>query len=189
LKNKKGNDVKSFYKISFAMVIALFVVLAFYNLTPAGTHSNNTTTVTEYAGKVTYSGAFEFADSASGAIYYSQAILIAPFTNYSSFGYFICSEAGTEDVNVFVEYSRDRTTWYAGTTNSALDAVGTTAVHDTLDVIAGATDLEYLIFPWARLKFVAGQNMNSSTMTWNVSFTKPPEFGYAGKLGKVLNSL
>jgi hypothetical protein len=124
-------------------------------------------------GRVIYFGSVAFADSASGTNYYTQAMLVSPFSAANAYGYFVCSEVGTEDVNVFVEYSNDRLTWYAGTTNSSLDAVGTTAKTDTLNIVAGAHDMIYHTFVWVRLKFTAGQAINSTTITWSVGFDKP----------------
>jgi hypothetical protein len=44
---------------------------------------------------------------------------------------------------------------------------------DTLNIIAGAEDEPYRTFVWARLKFTAGQAINSTTITWSVGFDKP----------------
>lgn len=156
------------FKYLIPLLIVLLVPLVF-----SASYYNETVSKLDVPGKVVYYGTTTFADSASGTIYYTQAFFIAPYTAAYAYGYFVCSEAGTEDVNVFLEYSNDRTTWYAGTTNSALDAVGTTAKMDTLNIIAGAEDEPYRTFVWARLKFVAGGAINSTTISWSVGFDKP----------------
>jgi hypothetical protein len=168
------------FKITF-LILLLTVFCAF-----AATNYDETVSKLDLPGKVVYYGSVTFADSASGDIYYTQAFLYGPYNSGIFFGYFVCSEAGTEDVNVFIEYSNDRTTWYIGATNSALDAVGTTAKADTLNLINGVTDFPYKTFVWARMKFVVGQNMNSTTLTWSVGLDKP-DGGYNKKDAAVKN--
>lgn len=156
-------------KITAVVAFVALIIVGVY----AGTTANQTVYHPERYGNVYYNGTVTFADSASGAIYYTQAMLISALNDNYAFANFQCSEAGTEDVNVFVEYApTENGPWTAGTTDSNLDAVGTTLVIDTLGIVAGAAQVKYKAYGWMRFKFVAGQNMNSTTLTWGASFKK-----------------
>ena len=149
-------------------LILMLIVVALMVSAPvfAASHYNDTITARDFDGVVEYHYSVTFSDSASGAIYYTQAFWIGDMWGQPLLLNGICSEAGTEDVNVFVEYSNTQTgTFVTGTTNSTFDALGTTAVQDTMNVIAGTTDIKSLTYGWARLKFVAGQAINSTTVT------------------------
>jgi hypothetical protein len=163
-------DHKLKYKL-FALFVILLLAVA--PAVMAATHANQTVSTVERTGKLMYSGTVTFADSASGAIYYTQAMYIGAVNAVDGYGYYICSEAGTEDVNVTYEYSFDAANWFAGTTDSDLDALGTTAVWDTVGIVQGADEVKYHGAVFYRIKFTAGQNMNSSTVTWENTFTKP----------------
>lgn len=161
--------MKKFWMILAALLLVCAPVLA-------GTHYNETVNVTTEAntkGQIIYHGTVTFADSASGAIYYTQAMWIGGCNVNNLYGYLVCSEVGTEDVDVTLEYSRDLVTWVAG--SEVKNAQGTTATFDTLNIIAGAKQLPYLVFPWVRWKFLAGSTMSTNEMvlTWVVTATKP----------------
>lgn len=158
--------MKKFWMILAALLLVCAPVLAD---TTAVSFMTEATT----KGQIIYYGSFEVVDSTANSTYYTQAMWVGGCNENNAYGYFVCSEAGTEDINVFVEYSRDLITWDAGTTNSALDAVGTTGKFDTLNIVAGAKDLEYWVLPWMRLKLVVGQNMNTPIFYWTVTLTKP----------------
>lgn len=119
-------------------------------------------------GGITYNGTVTFSDSGSGDIYYTQWMCIG-FVDKSKYGWLdvVCSEVGTEDVNVFFEYSNDCYNTYLDGTDSDLDAVGTTAVQDTVGIYQGTASEKYASFGWVRLKFVAGQAINATTVTWS----------------------
>jgi hypothetical protein len=152
----------------------MILLLAIAPSIMAGTHANQTVNdPIERWGKLIYSGTVIFADSASGAIYKTQSMLISAVNVEDGYGYYICSEAGTEDVNVTYEYSFDNSNWFAGTTDSDLDALGTTAVWDTIGVVQNSNELKYHSCVFFHIVFTAGQNMNSTTVTWNTSFIKP----------------
>ena len=154
-------------------MIALVTIFLFAGLASATTYDSLAVTEYDVTGAVTYSGSWTISDSASGAIYQSKAMLLSPLAGDYGYGYFKCSEVGTEDINVFFEYSNDLSTWTAGTTDTDLDAVGTTAVLDTIGYVAAAQEYLYKTRIWFRLKAVVGQNMNATTFSWEVSFRKP----------------
>ena len=156
----------------FFLVIIIMALLSF-SVLMAATHYDEDVTVVDRTGILIYKGTVTFADSASGAIYYTQAMLIGAVNATDGYARYICSEKGTEDVNVFYEYSMDGTNWYVGTTDANVDAVGTTAVLDTIGIVAGTNEFKFHSAAWYRIKFVAGQAIGSTTVTWVNSFKKP----------------
>jgi len=108
----------------------------------------------------------------SGDIHYTQAFQVPASAYIYCRG--IASEVGTEDFNLFFEYTDDpEETWVTGTTNSAFDALGTTAVIDTVNVIAGTTDLLSELYHWMRIKIVNGQAITASgTVTLDIGGKK-----------------
>jgi hypothetical protein len=171
------------FKILILLIVPLLIGLP---LMAAESNYDESVTDVDFPGKLTYKGTVTFSDSGSGDAYYTQAFSISGVADAYGYGRFVCSEVGTEDVNVFVEYSIDKTTWTAGTTDSDLDAVGTTAVNDTIGIVQGSAEYLYQTYPYARLKFVAGQAINATTMTWSISFNK--DSGLANvQLGRVSN--
>ena len=154
---------------------ALYVLIIFLMLTfslQAATNYNETVSPANHNGAQVYSGTVTFLDSANGDIYYTQKMKMGATNAVDGYGRFICSEAGTEDVNVFIEYSFDGTTWITGTTDADLDAVGTTAVVDTFGIVQGVNQILYHMSPYVRFKFVVGQDMGSTTLTWNFWMSK-----------------
>ncbi|MCP4371634.1 MAG: hypothetical protein GY797_26460, partial [Deltaproteobacteria bacterium] len=135
-------------------IIIILVMLLSINLT-AGTTYDQTVVKVEYPGVLAYSGSITFVDSASGGIYYTQAMFIGNVNSAAyGWGFYDCSEVGTEDVNVIYEFSNDRTVWTTGQTAADLDALGTTAVLDSIGYEAGATVDDYKAFNWYRIQFV-----------------------------------
>lgn len=150
------------------LLVALLIYGAF-----AGTTYNQSVSQTDRHGKVYYSGTVTFTDSGSGAVYYTQPMLITALSDNYGFANFKCSEAGTEDVNVFYEYApTPNGPWTVGTTDSDLDAVGTTQVIDSVGIVQGTAEQSFKANNWMRIKFVAGQAINSTTVTWGVNFKK-----------------
>lgn len=157
------------------LINAVIMLMLIFSLSFAvETNYNSTITPTESPGAVTYSFSTTFSDSGSGDIYYTQGFWIKDLTEANGYINAICSEVGTEDVNIFVEYSNTFTgTYVAGTTDTDLDAVGTTAKQDTIGIVAGAAEIKYKAYKYARLKFVAGQAIGSTTISGAVTFWKP----------------
>lgn len=154
-----------FLSIFLLMVTTAFAVETTYNQTVAPSSP---------WGASVYSGTVTFTNHGSGDIYYTQSMLIGT-VNKAKYGWFyvICSEVGTEDVNVFFEYSFDNVTWVAGSTDSNLDAVGTTAVTDTVGVVLGTACQKYQSYCYMRIKYVTGQAIDATVVTWKLGFSKP----------------
>jgi len=164
------------FKYSF-IVLAILLILAGQSFA-GSTYYDQDVSEIQRPGKLLYYGTVTFSDSGTGTIYYTQAFYIGGVNTAYGLGRFICSEAGVEDVNVFVEYSMDAETWVAGTTDTDLDAVGTTAVIDTFGLVRGVDQLLYSTWLFMRYEFLAGQAIGSTTLTWSVAFTKPSGLEY-----------
>jgi hypothetical protein len=160
-------------KFNLKSILTAAFLIAFIGLSLATTHYDQTVSKKDPDGKLVYYGTVTFADSASGAIYYTQGFYIGATNSQYAYGRCICSEAGTEDVNLFIEYSYDGENWIAGTTDTGWDAIGTTAKVDTLGI---RDALLYKSALYARLKFVAGQNIGSTTLSWMFAWIKPDAF-------------
>src|SRR3989304_2771869 len=160
-------------KMKFQGVLIAVLLIMLSSPVFAGTTYDKDVSAVERPGKLFYYGTVTFTDSASGAIYYTQAFYIGATNVSYAMGRFVCSEAGTEDVNLFVEYSMDAENWVAGTTDADLDAVGTTAKIDTIGIVESSVQLLYRTWLFMRYKFVAGQNMNAATLSWGTAFIKP----------------
>ena len=95
-----------------------------------------------------------------------QNCFIAAYTNNQS----------GDDVDVFVEYSPDRSTWKLSTQASGKildDLNGGTLQADTVNVVAATADVLYNSTIWMRLKY-DGQtgNPEATTVTFFLKFTK-----------------
>jgi len=125
-------------------------------------------------GKLAYSGTVTFVDTVTGATYFTQAFYIGAVNYSDALARFQCTEVGTEDINVFTEYSVDALTWVDGTTDTDLDAVGVTAVLDTIGHVNGTNEVIYHTFLFMRYKFVAGQAIDTGmVLTYVTAFIKP----------------
>lgn len=79
--------------------------------------------------------------------------------------------SGTEDVNVFVEFSNDLQNWTSIST-AVYDALSTTAIYDSLDTVGGAALLEYKGSTWMRLHFDGQTGNPTNTLYWDVFLPK-----------------
>ena len=174
-------------KFNLKIFLMAFLLLAFILPVFAGTTYDKAVSIKDPDGKLVYYGSWVVTDSVSGATYYTQGFYIgATNSSYAMARFIMAAGAGNEDVNVFVEYSYDATNWIAGTTDTGLDAVGTTAVIDTI----GIRDLLlYKSALFMRFKFVNGGTIGSNikTWTWSCSFIKPDGV-IAKNFGHVFNT-
>lgn len=127
-------------------------------------------------------------------IHYTKAMWIPYYTGSNCYFYLSAMEdkEPTEDCNVTVEYSFDRTTWFVGAAASGVikDQLTTTAVTDTLNIIEGATDTHYTLAPWMRLKFdYQAGNPIGTFLSWKLRFTKPTDFDFPAPSYNIQNKL
>jgi len=146
------------------------------------TYYNQTVEVSDNPGFVMYSVSFSVDDTITETVYYSEAMKIGALSDAYGYSNFQVAgtTAGVEDINVFIEYADDpdetNTNWAAhiGTTDSDLDAVGTTTVEDTIGIVQGAAQFKYKKYSWMRYKFVLGQaNADGKIMKASTKFMKP----------------
>jgi len=146
----------------------LFVLVACVLAAPllAGTTYNKAVYKVEDSESVLFYSTFVFTGDAEGT-FYTQAMLVSDCNFHPAYAAAVTGGAGTHDVNVYVEYSRDRTNWYPATVRSGeiLDQLETTVLQaDTVDVQIGAKDVLKKCMVYCRLKFV-GQTGNAATTT------------------------
>ncbi len=118
------------------------------------------------------------ANNDSAGTHYTQAMWIPYYTESNAFWEAIAynSALGTEAMDVYVEFSFDRTTWFVGSQSSGkiYNDLGTTRVADTLNIQTGVLDTYYKTAPWMRLKFVGeATNPTLTYVTWKLVFRKP----------------
>lgn len=160
-------------KFKFKIFLMAFLILALILPVFSATHYDKAVSIKDPDGKLVYYGTWLHADSVSGATYYTQGFFIGATNSSYAMGRFIMDAgAGAEDVNVFTEYSYDGTNWIAGTTDTGLDAVGTTAVIDTIGI---REPFLYKTALFMRFKFVNGQLIGSAikNWVWSCTFIKP----------------
>ena len=157
------------------LIVVLVLVGAF--AAQATTNYNETVSPINRIGKLAYHGAVTMTTAkglTTSDIYYTQAAYVGAVNASDALARFVCSEVGTEDVNVFIEYSLDAATWVAGTTDLDLDAVGTTAVLDTIGQAEKTNEQIYHTYMFIRFKLVPGATVgNGLVLTWSAAFIKP----------------
>ena len=84
----------------------------------------------------------------------------------------VLNNVGTENIDLFAEYSFDNHTWYSVSAAVVTD-IGTTAKLDTLGVVNGVKPIEHLSASYLRLRFV-GQNDNNDggIVSWAIYLPK-----------------
>ena len=156
--------------------VILFVLLLAYAVAFAGDNYNQTTTVAaEGATYVTYKVTGTMTDQTGN--YYSKGLFIGDLNDQD--GYIqvkLSDESGTEDVNVFLEYSFDGVTWTAGTTDSNLDQVGATVVNDTLGIANGVDQILFHNSNLLRVKLDGQTGNPATTFTVYVTLKKDPVY-------------
>lgn len=137
----------------------------------AADHFDLPVSVREDEFSVVIEGLINFSADSTGS-YYTQAVYVADLNHFNAYLAAVANVSGA-DVNAYVEYSRDRLTWYAGSIGSGqvLDQVAATLKADTVNVVSGAQDVLYSTGVWMRIKFV-GQTGNADENTAFTWFAK-----------------
>ena len=168
-------------KYSIWSVVTLLLFVAMLSPCWAGDTYNQTVSFKIGESYVMYYGTVDMTDDTVGN-FYTQACFLHELNHNNAFIYAVCSEAGTEDVNVTAEYSMDRTTWLAGTAIDGLDQLGTTSLVDTINVVTGAQQNAYYVGRWIRLKFDGQTGNGDTTVSWWMVFRKNTP--YVGSRGE-----
>lgn len=139
-------------------------------LASAQTYNTPVTTV-EGATYVRYTGSVDMTTDSTGS-HYTQAMSIADANSGSGAVQLrLPNVTGTEDVNVFVEFSYDLLNWSAIST-AVTDGLSTTVVYDSLHSVGGADLFEFESSVWMRLHFDGQSGNPSNTLYWNVYLPK-----------------
>jgi|GEM_PF-1939713 len=155
-------------------ILTLLLMLALALPVLADDHFDETVTVREDNWSVTLSGLINFSGDSTGT-YYTQAVYVADLNHYSAFLAAFANVSGA-DVNAYVEYSKDRLTWHAGTLSSGqvLDQVAAALKADTVNVVNNTEDVLYPTAVWMRFKFVgqAGSVDENTAFSWMAQLDK-----------------
>lgn len=185
-----------FRNLFFVVVLAL---LATVNLFAAATDTTYNAGGTVYETKsdanfIEYRYTSTTVATDSVGLHFSKAFAIESYNigDAPAYVYLVMSNdaSGTEDCNVGIEYSFDRTTWVTGPLNSGVvkDQLTTTAILDTLNWAGGAPDLAWRTYPWFRLRFdFQAGNPTGTTLTCRIRIPKDSAFNR--RFAEAANSL
>ena len=118
------------------------------------------------------------ANNDSAGTHYTQAMFIAYYTESDAYWEAVAynSALGTEAMDMYVEFSDDRTTWWVGSQSSGkiYNDLGTTRVADTLNIQLAVPDTYFKTAKWMRFKWTGeATNPTLTYVTWKVVFRKP----------------
>ncbi len=157
---------KHFIKITLLSILAF----SFVRPTPAKAqdifYNNDATSYVLDAGRFIYKQVITIDSLASGDIHYSKAVFLPGHVDFIFFRAVASDNGGTEDFNLFPVYIADPKSAVANfiveATDSDLDAIGTTAVEDTLGYIQGTVSKKKTIYPWLIWKSVNGDAITAT---------------------------
>lgn len=161
------------------LIILVFMVTLGYS----ADQYNQTVKVYESPTHVVYYGTIIFTASNLEDNWYTQAMPILDLQGDAGFVWAVCSDVtGTEDVNILIQYSPDRTNWTTSSLNSGviIDQVQTTMKGDTLSTYTGVRDTYFPGARWMRLN-ADGQASNvATTVSWYIVLKKTEAFEFKG---------
>jgi len=163
----RRKSVNTFF-IGFVLMF-LFLILFWSNAFSGDTYNYAVTTKGNLESKLIYQGKIDMSDDTTGN-HYTKWMYITDFNNNDAYIWAVCSEAGTEDVNVTAEYSMNAdstsTGFVAGTAIDGLDALGTTPKVDTVNVVTGTADVKFKAARMVRFKFDGQTGNGDTTVSW-----------------------
>ena len=146
----------------FSFIQASFAQVSTWNFEVKDRHSS---------GKFSYNIPMAIVAVANTDINYSQAFYLPATTDTYIFMRAVASEVGTEDINLFWQFASDPSvvtaSWITEATDSDLDAIGTTAVEDSIGIAQGTVSKKHKIYGWCRIKAVNGQ-AQTAALTFTV---------------------
>ena len=161
-------------KLKAIILTALIFLLPFGLFAVDTDYNKGTINANHAAGKWQYHYEVTVDSVASGDIIYSPAFFVPASTSTYEFFRVVASNAtGTEDFNIFFVYMDDPGEGIASAgvieaTDSDLDAVGTTAVEDTLGIAQGTVSKKHKFFNWVSIKIVNGQTVSPATISFDI---------------------
>lgn len=167
---------------NFATMMAVVVLSGFTAI--LGTTYNQAVSVSEGQTSVSYYGTVDMTADTTGT-WYTQDMYIADMNESAAYIRAVASNvAGTEDVNVTVEFSNDRITW--DTVGDVIDNLSTTVKYDTLSTVAGVALAQFKTNRWMRIKFVGQTGNPATTISW-YAFLQKNEGASTTGVGRVAN--
>lgn len=153
------------------LVICLALLLMFQTLLFAGDTYEQAVSRKVFASGVLYYGTVDMTADSIGN-FYTNAMFVGNCNTNNAHIWAVCSNvSGTEDVNVFAQYSQLPDGTYidaAQASGKIIDALSTTTVTDTINVTVGVACTVYPTARWLSLKF-DGQTANPlTTVSWYV---------------------
>ncbi len=156
--------------------LLIFLALALAVIQPVAQAQtyNITTSVKEGFTYARYTGTIDMdtEDGDSIASHYTQPF----FIGNSNQGIGIVTvtvpdSTGTEDINLFVEYSNDLTNWKSIST-AVKDQMTAGVTYDTLSTVGGTALIEFKSSIWARLHFDGQASNPGNILTWEAYMPK-----------------
>lgn len=161
---------KLFKPFNFLALLLLALVFA-----PVEAQTYNiATSVKEGATYARYTGSIDMATVTGDSIasHYTQPFFIG--NSNQGIGIVtvtVPNVAGTEDINLFVEYSNDLTNWKSIST-AVKDNLLAGVTYDTLSTVASISLIEFKSSIWARLHFDGQTGNPRNTLTWEAYLPK-----------------
>ena len=160
-------------------MILLLVVFALALISPvmAADHYN-AGSIAKYESHTSLTYVWTFTSPLNGdsiGSWHSRPMLIADCNVADAYTYAAgTAGAGTEDVNILYHMSYDnRTNWFGAVTPAGFDALGATAVHDTIGTELGSTTIAWHQGRWLVVEY-DGQatNVSNRLFTFVLTATK-----------------
>jgi len=165
-----GGFVMCLRKI-FLFAMVLVMLFAFIIPVYAGDTYEQTVRRRVFSTGVLFYGTVDMTADSVGS-WYTNSMFIGNCNTNNAMIWAICSNVtGTEDVNVFAQYSQEYDgTWVLADSASGkiIDALGTTTKRDTINVIDGVNDSTYPAARWLSLKFIGQTSNPLTTVSWYV---------------------
>lgn len=157
--------MKHFRILLFTILLTLFATVAM------GQTYDTPTSASEGSTYVLYSGEVDMTAGAEDS-YYTQALYIGD-SNQSIGGLMVevGDSTGTEDINIFVEYSQDLLTWNPIST-AAKDLQGAGTDFYTINDIGGSTLDEFTSAVYVRLHFDGQTGNPALVVDWSLYLPK-----------------
>ncbi len=152
----------------------LMLVCAMLSFTVANAQTYDVaTSETEGTTYVRYTGDVDMtADGDSIASHYTQALYIGDSNQGTAVLQLdIPDSTGTEDINVFVEFSQDRLSWTSIST-AVIDAATNGTTYDTLSTVGGTALIEYSGSTWMRLHYDGQTGNPELVLNWSAYLPK-----------------
>jgi hypothetical protein len=162
------------------MIVFVVLLMALVPVLFGADAYNETVKVRVTPSKVIYFGTVTCSGSTDNS-FYTQAMRIADCNLGNAYIGAVCSAlTGTEDVNVKIEYSLDRTNWLDSSVNNGviIDNVTTNMKIDTLNVYRGVYCTYYPAALWMRVEIDEQPSNPACVVSWYVILPKSENYKF-----------